>query len=451
MRGPRRPSRFIPALIVLATLGASHDTRAEQSARVAPAAPPSAEAASVDHGALFDKVVNRIFQRYFDPDHLTRAQWIDKANAARAGVAAAPSLAEAVARINRLIDELGASHLRLHTPDDFTYYVLLDLSPGAPGARELIARRFWGNRPHYDGIGAFTALVDGRHFVDGVLQGSPAERTGLKVGDEIVAVDGAPYHMIASFRGKSGRTAELTIRRAAEGPEVRLAVPVTPIVAGLAFEMATIESARVIERGGKRIGYVQVWALMDTRPLQQAFARLDPGGRTRSADQTHADRSVVAKAPLDALIVDMRGKVGGTDQSRLLIDLIEGQRGAPYTYRGRQSGREPPAPRNPSLRGRTALLIDHHTRSAGELVSNSFRQERLGTIFGTTTAGHVLASQIEVMPGDLVLQIAVSRPEADGLILEGKGVAPDVRIERPLPYSNDRDPVLEAALQHLTR
>jgi carboxyl-terminal processing protease len=395
--------------------------------------------------------VNRIFQRYFDPDHLARAAWIDKANAARPEVVGALTLTAAVARINALIGELKASHLRLHTPDDFTYYVLLDLSPNAPGARDLIARRFWGNRPFVDGIGAFTAEVEGRHFVDGVLQGSPADRAGLKVGDQIVAVDGAPYDLVRSFRGKSGREVELSVRRSEKGPQEPLRVPVTPLVPGLAFEMATIESARVIERNGKRIGYVHVWALMDTRPLQQAFARLDPGGRTRGEDVTYADRSVLATAPLDALVVDMRGKVGGTDQSRLLIDLIEGQRGVPYTYRGRQSGREQPALRNPSMRGRTALLIDHHTRSAGELVSHSFRQERLGTVYGTVTAGHVLASQIEILPGDLILQIAVSRPEADGMVLEGKGVAPDVEIQRPLPFSAGRDPVLEAALEQLTR
>ena len=49
-----------------------------------------------------------------------------------------------------------------------------------------------------------------------MLEGSPAERAGLRCGDEIVAVDGAPYSPIAAFRGKMGATVELTIRRLAE-------------------------------------------------------------------------------------------------------------------------------------------------------------------------------------------------------------------------------------------
>ena len=56
----------------------------------------------------------------------------------------------------------------------------------------------------YAGIGIFSVRIDGRDFVDAVLEGSPADRAGLKVGDEILSVDAALYHPIRSFRGKIG-------------------------------------------------------------------------------------------------------------------------------------------------------------------------------------------------------------------------------------------------------
>jgi C-terminal processing protease CtpA/Prc len=120
-------------------------------------------------------------------------------------------------------------------------------------------------------------------------------------------------------------------------------------------------------------------------------------------------------------------------------------------YRGRTETRRETTPvrRNPSFRGRTAVLIDHHTRSAGELLANSLKAARIGPLIGTTTAGHVLATQIEVVAGDHVLQLPVSRPEADGLVLEGKGVDPDMIVEQALPYSAGADAVLEAALRDL--
>jgi carboxyl-terminal processing protease len=55
------------------------------------------------------------------------------------------------------------------------------------------------------------------------------------------------------------------------------------------------------------------------------------------------------------------------------------------------------------------------------------------------------------MPGGLVLYTAVVSHEFDGKPLEGVGVAPDIRIERPLPYAAGADPVLDAAVTHLTK
>ena len=76
----------------------------------------------------------------------------------------------------------------------------------------------------------------------------------------------------------------------------------------------------------------------------------------------------------------------------------------------------PAEARNPTFRGRSVLLTDHHTRSAGEMVSHSFRYAGMGPIIGTTTAGHVLAASIEVMPGKQLItlgnRITVSDLEA---------------------------------------
>lgn len=417
-----------------------------------------------DKGELFDKVIATLHRKYFDPDQFTRDAFVERANSVRPAVVAAPSPEAAVQRINALFAELKASHLALLTPDDLTYYFLLDLSPNSPGAREVISRRFWGNRPHFAGIGAFTAEIDGRHFIDGLLEGSPAARAGLKTGDEIADVDGQPYHQLLSFRGKTGGAVSLGIRRTAEGAIERVRVPVVSIVPRIAFEMATLASTRIIERDGRRIGYFRIWAQMDQRPILQAMARLSPGGRLpwaerdRNNEQMRAttitsDLGALTERPLDAMIVDMRGKIGGTDYSATLLNVLDGgDRATPFVYRGRQgSGSPPPGPRNTPFRGRAAMLIDHHTRSAGEMVAWSFKEARMGPLFGATTRGHVLASQIEVMPGGLILQMPVARPEAEGVILEGKGVAPDVPVPHPLPYSAGADPVLEAALAHLLR
>ena len=55
------------------------------------------------------------------------------------------------------------------------------------------------------------------------------------------------------------------------------------------------------------------------------------------------------------------------------------------------------------------------------------------------------------MPGGNLLYLAVMGLEIDGEIIEGPGVAPDIAVPRPLPYSNGADPVLDAALVELAK
>jgi carboxyl-terminal processing protease len=52
------------------------------------------------------------------------------------------------------------------------------------------------------------------------------------------------------------------------------------------------------------------------------------------------------------------------------------------------------------------------------------------------------------MPGDTLLYLAVA--DHDLHQLERTGVAPDYRVEQPMPYAHGEDPVLEAAARLLS-
>lgn len=360
-------------------------------------------------------------------------------------------------RINALLAELKTSHTALLTPEEYNYYILLDIVGAGTNGPEFMARHFWGSGPYYPGIGAFTRLVEGRHFVDGVLEGSPADRAGVKFGDEILSVDGAPYSPIAVFRGRIGERVQIAVRRAAQAAPETFPVDVIPIRPTAAFSAATRASARVIEHAGSRIGYVHVWASNEADSVEAALASISPDtserrrrGRSAQNDEEAADND---RKPLDHLIVDMRGRVGGTTEAaeRMLEMLDEGRK--PYWGSSRVFGRERSTTRRQSAtyRGRSALLIDHNTRSAGEIMALGYKRSAFGPVLGTPTAGAVSAGSTYVMPGDLLLYVAVAGLEFDGRPLEGAGVAPDTRIERPLPYAAGADPVLDAALDLLAR
>jgi len=414
---------------------------------VARAEAPAAQAsAGTDFGKLLDAVVERTAKEFWDKERLAQVEWDKRAAEARQGVVDAPDLGEAARRINALLGELKSSHTNLLTPDDVDYYILLAVFGGADMPQQERDERFWGAGVTYAGIGHFPVRIDGRDFVDAVLEGSPAERAGLKVGDEILAVDGAPYHPIRSFLGKVGHRASVTVRRTQDGATATLAIPVMSIAPLHAFREATRASTRVIERDGSRIGYVHVWASVGEESANALSDALDRVGATPSSRQ-HArgsDRRSDEPPRLDGLIVDMRGRIGGTGSNAgRYLDILDA-RGPRIRSRNKND-------RTRSVRGRTAVLIDHHTRSTAELFAHAYKRERQGALIGTRTAGAVSSASAYAMPDGNLLYLAVTGLEVDGDILEGPGVAPDIEVARPVPYSNGADPVLDAAVEHLVR
>ena len=364
-----------------------------------------------------------------------------------------------------MLSELKTSHTGLFTPDDYDYYAILDVVGGGADVAGLLSTRFWGSGPYYPGIGAFTREVDGCHFVDGILEGSPAERAGLKYGDEILSVDGLPYSPIAVFRGKVGTTAELAIRRTAGADPQRLDVSVVPIRPTMAFSAATEASARVIARNGSRAGYVHIWASSESNRFRTALNKLEienafdqVGGRRDLLGNPVVIANVAPNGlkPLDFLIVDMRGRVGGNiGVAEQFLDLLHTNLQKPYWGNWHTIDRPGSTARitgrNPPFRGGSALLIDRHTRSSAEIMAYGYQHSGLGTVVGTPSAGAVSSGALFVMPGDLLLYVAVSVVEFDGRRLEGVGVTPDHLEERPLPYAAGADQVLDAAVELLSK
>ena len=417
---------------------------------------------TVEIRKLFDAVVETIDKRFFDTKRLEEIDWKGRVQAAWPEVARAKTAAEAVPRLNALLAELKTSHTQVFTADEPEYYILADVF----GAGD-VAAEFWASPVVVAGIGIYTAKFDGRDHVTAVLEGSPADKAGLRVGDEVVAVDGASYAAVGSFRGKAGRAAAMTIRKRVDGPASEVAVPVVLMQPTQAFERATAASARVFERGAKKIGYVHIWQMRNEQALATALACIDgarqPAERQRervpascayanraAADGSRRPESNERLPALDALIVDDRVKVGGSPSvGTQFLNVLSGERGGAYRANGRNGkNNDPPAA---SFRGRSALLINGGTRSAAEMFAHGYAVEKLGPLIGARTAGAVSAAQVQRLPGGLLMYVAVSGITIEGVRLEGVGVAPTMPVERPIPYSDGADPVLEAALDYLAK
>jgi len=84
---------------------------------------------------------------------LRRIGWRARASAVRPSVLSAAAPEAAVHQVNDLLAELKTSHTALFTPDDYEYYILLDIVGLRPEQSDLMARRFWGSGLYYPASG----------------------------------------------------------------------------------------------------------------------------------------------------------------------------------------------------------------------------------------------------------------------------------------------------------
>ena len=280
----------------------------------------------------------------------------------------------------------------------------------------------------YTGIGVVPRTLEGRVFLAGVYHGGPAERAGLRVGDEIVAADGEPFDPIASFADKAGQPVTLEVRRVEEGPIFPVEVVPERIRPNEFFLNAMRASVRVIEHGGQRLGYVRIWSYARRQYHRVLIEELAEG---RLKD-------------VDGLVLDLRGGWGGAQPE--YAELFVG--GAPImTFVGRD-GREAFA----SFRWRrpVVVLVDEGTRSGKEVVTYGLQRQGVPVV-GTRTAGALLAGRGFLLSDGSLLVLAVSDVRVDGERLEGRGVVPDVEVSFRLPYAAGHDPQLDAALGKLAQ
>jgi carboxyl-terminal processing protease len=393
---------------------------------VAAAAPARADTDATRAAPLFDEVWRAARDRFYDRE-LHDLDWDAIGDKYRPLAAAAPTERERTAVINRMLAELHASHTGYYTPADTAYYDLADIFSW--GLRRQLAAAFPNGKVAYTGIGIFTRSIEGKTFVSGVLNGLPADRAGLLVGDELIAADGASFEPVESFADKSGRKVMLTIRRGRDAAPQQLAVMPERIEPNAAFLNAMRASTKVIEREGVRIGYIHVWSYARD-DYQELLARQISTGPLKDAD---------------ALIWDLRDGWGGANPDYLDIFNARGPTMVTTGRGGEQSVI------NAKWRKPAALLINGGTRSGKEVLAYGFRKYGYGPVIGTRSAGALLAARAFLLDGGGLLLLPVADVQVDGERLEGRGVTPTIEVPFDLPYAAGADLQLERAIEELAR
>lgn len=379
---------------------------------------------------VFDRAVELVADNFYDASAMDQFDDVVKQEIQdeRAPLTAESPKTRLDAAIDTVLASLDASHTGRFTPDTIAYYELADIFRFA--IRDDMKRLFPPDgEVSFEGIGMVTRVQNGVRFVSDVYDGAPADRAGIRVGDEILSVDSARYREIESFRNKAGKTVDVKLRRDRDAPPITFPVSVERMRPLRTFAKAIDESIAVEERGGRRIGYLRLWTLATSDGLE-AVARALATGRLKDAE---------------GVIVDLRGRWGGgpADAAEIFVG------GVPTFRLISRSGRDTLA--NVRWRRPVVAIIDEGARSGLELFAYSLKANGIPLV-GTRTAGALLAGRAYLLPDDSLLEIAVSDAVIeDGVRLEGRGVEPDIAVPFSLPYASGRDPQFDAAMEEMQR
>ena len=410
---PSRPL-LLPLLLALVGSGAAAPLRAQKAlpGAVVAGAPDAASATRGDDrddaappGQLFENVVRVLQRRFYDRD-FRRDQLPRLAAEYRAAARAAADLDEERAVVHAVLGRVPASHLALYSTS--TYRALM---------REL------------SGEAAPTFGFDleqrgGSFFVRAVLDGGAAAAAGLLRGDRVLAIDGVASGRSArlDWRADDAALDDQPVRRvrcAGADDTVRLHVERQPgerlhvdVAASQWSALAAAKAgARVLEHGGRRIGYVHFW-FVHMSGLPQLLGDLLAG----------------PFAGCDGLVLDLRGR-GGSGGAVMAI------------VRQLQRAQRP---------GPVAALIDRDTRSAKEVLAHELDVRGLATLVGERTAGAVIPATFADVGQGCTLMFPSFTLGRYTELLEGRGVEPDVPVRDDLPFAAGADPILDAALAHVS-
>jgi carboxyl-terminal processing protease len=266
----------------------------------------------------------------------------------------------------------------------------------------------------FGGIGIEVEVRNEQVVVLSPIEGSPAERAGIKSGDAIVSVDG---------RDATSQPLEKLIKhlRGAPGGHVKIGVRRQGAADVLSFDLVR-EVIRVPSVASKllvdRVAYVRVKQFQERThdELLEAAARLRgrAGGR------------------LSGVILDLRSDPGGlVDQAADVADEFLDD-GVIYTarHRGRIVDEVKARPGGAFAREPCVVLVNQYTASASELVAGALQDHKRASVVGESTFGKGSVQAILSLPGGAGMRLTVSRYYTpSGRAIQADGVHPDVAVE----------------------
>ena len=288
----------------------------------------------------------------------------------------------------------------------------------------------------FEGIGVEIGIKRGQLQVIAPLEGTPAQKVGLRSGDKILKINETPTiditleEAVNLIRGPKGTKVILTIFR--EGWDETKEIEIKRNIINVPATKLEFK-----EVNGQKIAHLQIYHF--TLGAEEQFKK---------------NIFEILSTPTKKIILDLRNNPGGyLEEAKNIagwflkkgetIFIEEFVNGEKTEYKSKGAGILSDY--------KIVVLINEGTASGAEILAGALRDKGRILLVGTKTFGKGSVQRVEKLSNGSALKITSAKwltPNGD--LITDKGLEPDIRIETTLKNETEgKDPQLEKALEIL--
>ena len=260
----------------------------------------------------------------------------------------------------------------------------------------------------FGGIGVTMGFKDDKVTIMAVLEGTPGEKVGLKVGDEIMSVDGTPVteyqpeEVALHIRGDAGTEVKLLIHRADEADKEY----------AIQRDMIKVPSAKGKMLDDGRMGYIRIASFGEN-----------------TGDEFKSEYNKLKEAGMAGLIVDLRQNPGGLITSCVEVADMLVPKGNIVSVVQRDGSKEE---YDSSLEESTppiVVLIVGNSASASEILAGALQDREAATIVGSKSYGKGSVQVVVPLFHNDGLKLTIAKYYTpSGKCIDGIGIEPDITV-----------------------